>query len=101
KCRNSGWRFGQQRPTLMKTLTSLSPSETMARTITTRMVGSCSILELFRVKPRSLAPIPQPQIDESTLLAMQQHMAQQAAFAQIPDVVKGVSSMECNLGDWQ
>ncbi|EAU86804.1 eukaryotic translation initiation factor 3 subunit 6 [Coprinopsis cinerea okayama7 len=35
------------------------------------------------------APIPQPQIDESTLLAMQQHMAQQAAFAQIPDVVKG------------
>ncbi|PPQ99963.1 hypothetical protein CVT24_009542 [Panaeolus cyanescens] len=34
------------------------------------------------------AHIPQPQIDESTLLAMQQHMAQQAAFAQIPDVVK-------------
>ncbi|KAJ7472258.1 eukaryotic translation initiation factor 3 subunit 6 [Mycena galericulata] len=31
----------------------------------------------------------QPQIDEATLLAMQQHMAQQAAFAQIPDVVKG------------
>jgi hypothetical protein len=32
-----------------------------------------------------------PQIDESTLVAMQQHMAQQAAFAQIPDVVKRVS----------
>ncbi|KAF5381645.1 hypothetical protein D9615_005481 [Tricholomella constricta] len=31
----------------------------------------------------------QPQIDEATLLAMQQHMAQQAAFSQIPDVVKG------------
>ncbi|KIM76905.1 hypothetical protein PILCRDRAFT_825908 [Piloderma croceum F 1598] len=29
-----------------------------------------------------------PQIDEGTLVAMQQHMAQQAAFAQIPDVVK-------------
>jgi translation initiation factor 3 subunit L len=29
-----------------------------------------------------------PQIDESTFIAMQQHMAQQAAFAQIPDVVK-------------
>ncbi|KAJ7864974.1 eukaryotic translation initiation factor 3 subunit 6 [Mycena olivaceomarginata] len=31
----------------------------------------------------------QPQIDEATLMAMQQHMAQQAAFAAIPDVVKG------------
>ncbi|KAG6877339.1 hypothetical protein C0993_008476 [Termitomyces sp. T159_Od127] len=37
------------------------------------------------------AHIQQPQIDEATLLAMQQHMAQQAAFSQIPDVVKGVS----------
>ncbi|KNZ75933.1 Eukaryotic translation initiation factor 3 subunit L [Termitomyces sp. J132] len=35
-----------------------------------------------------LAHIQQPQIDEATLLAMQQHMAQQAAFSQIPDVVK-------------
>ncbi|KAF8347471.1 eukaryotic translation initiation factor 3 subunit 6 [Amanita rubescens] len=35
------------------------------------------------------APLPQPQIDESAFLAMQQHMAQQAAFSQIPDVVKG------------
>ncbi|EDR09730.1 uncharacterized protein LACBIDRAFT_319156 [Laccaria bicolor S238N-H82] len=34
--------------------------------------------------------IPQPQIDESMLIAMQQHMAQQAAFSQIPDVVKGL-----------
>ncbi|KAF8908097.1 eukaryotic translation initiation factor 3 subunit 6 [Gymnopilus junonius] len=32
--------------------------------------------------------ISQPQIDESTFIAMQQHMAQQAAFQQIPDVVK-------------
>lgn len=30
------------------------------------------------------------QIDETTFVAMQQHMAQQAAFAQIPDVVKRV-----------
>ncbi|KAI0746732.1 eukaryotic translation initiation factor 3 subunit 6 [Daedaleopsis nitida] len=30
----------------------------------------------------------QPRIDEATLLAVQQQMAQQAAFAQIPDVVK-------------
>ncbi|KAI0826646.1 eukaryotic translation initiation factor 3 subunit 6 [Trametes gibbosa] len=30
----------------------------------------------------------QPRIDEATLLAMQQKMVQQAAFAQIPDVVK-------------
>ncbi|KAG6834436.1 hypothetical protein H0H93_009631, partial [Arthromyces matolae] len=35
------------------------------------------------------AHIQQPQIDEATLTAIQQHMAQQAAFAQIPDVVKG------------
>lgn len=35
------------------------------------------------------AHLSQPQIDESAFLAMQQHMAQQAAFAQIPDVVKG------------
>ncbi|KAF8874743.1 RNA polymerase I-associated factor PAF67-domain-containing protein [Infundibulicybe gibba] len=35
------------------------------------------------------AHMQQPQIDESTLIAMQQHMAQQAAFSQIPDVVKG------------
>ncbi|KAF9004619.1 eukaryotic translation initiation factor 3 subunit 6 [Cyathus striatus] len=35
------------------------------------------------------AHIQQPQIDETTFIAMQQHMAQQAAFAQIPDVVKG------------
>ena len=36
------------------------------------------------------AHIHQPQIDESTLIAMQHHMAQQAAFSQIPDDVKGV-----------
>ena len=30
-------------------------------------------------------------LDETTLLAMQQQMAQQAAFSQIPDVVKRVS----------
>ncbi|KAJ6551477.1 eukaryotic translation initiation factor 3 subunit 6 [Mycena capillaripes] len=31
----------------------------------------------------------QPQIDEATMVAMQQHMQQQVAFAAIPDVVKG------------
>ncbi|KAF9465863.1 eukaryotic translation initiation factor 3 subunit 6 [Collybia nuda] len=35
------------------------------------------------------AHIQQPQIDETAFVAMQQHMAQQAAFSQIPDVVKG------------
>ncbi|KAF8664118.1 hypothetical protein AX16_000808 [Volvariella volvacea WC 439] len=34
------------------------------------------------------AHIPQPQINESALLAMQQHMAQRTALAQVPDVVK-------------
>ena len=34
---------------------------------------------------------PPPILDETTLLAMQQQMAQQAAFSQIPDVVKRVS----------
>jgi len=33
----------------------------------------------------------QSQIEESTLTAMQQHMAQQAAFSVIPDAVKVVS----------
>lgn len=39
---------------------------------------------------RNLAHIPQPQIDEATLVAVQQAMAHQVAFSQIPDVVKGV-----------
>ncbi|KAI0659160.1 RNA polymerase I-associated factor PAF67-domain-containing protein [Cubamyces menziesii] len=33
-------------------------------------------------------PLVQPRIDETTLLAVQQQVAQQQAFAQIPDVVK-------------
>ena len=37
------------------------------------------------------AHIQQPQINESTLIAMQHHMAQQAAFSQIPDAVRSVS----------
>ena len=36
----------------------------------------------------------QPRIDEATLLAVQQQMAQQAAFSQIPDVVKRVSARQ-------
>lgn len=39
----------------------------------------------------TLAPIQHPQLDEAALIAIQQHMAQQAAFSQIPDVVKAVS----------
>lgn len=38
----------------------------------------------------------EPRIDEATLLAVQQQMVQQAAFAQIPDVVKRVSD-QCDL----
>jgi hypothetical protein len=34
-------------------------------------------------------------IDEATLVAMQQQMAQQAAFAQVPDVVKRVRCPLC------
>ena len=41
-------------------------------------------------------PAAQSRIDEATLLAVQQQMAQQAAFAQIPDVVKRVSSPSPN-----
>jgi len=32
----------------------------------------------------------QPATDDPTVLAVQQHMAQQAVFSQIPDVVKAV-----------
>ncbi len=35
--------------------------------------------------------LAQPRIDEATIIAVQQQMAHQAAFAQIPDVVKRVS----------
>ncbi|KAF5354336.1 hypothetical protein D9756_007320 [Leucocoprinus leucothites] len=34
------------------------------------------------------APIQHPHLDEAAMIAIQQHMAQQAAFSQIPDVVK-------------
>lgn len=40
----------------------------------------------------------QPRIDEATLLAVQQQMAQQAAFSQIPDVVKRVSACQMPVG---
>ena len=36
---------------------------------------------------------PNLQLDEGALLAMQQHIAQQAAFSQIPDIVKRVSAI--------
>jgi translation initiation factor 3 subunit L len=40
---------------------------------------------------------PNLQLDEGSLQAMQQHIAQQAAFAQIPDVVKRVSTLLFSL----
>jgi translation initiation factor 3 subunit L len=40
---------------------------------------------------------PNLQLDEGSLQAMQQHIAQQAAFAQIPDVVKRVSILLFSL----
>ena len=41
----------------------------------------------------------QPRIDEATLLAVQQQMAQQAAFSQVPDVVKRVSATLASLAE--
>jgi translation initiation factor 3 subunit L len=40
--------------------------------------------------PSLLRNAAQPRIDEATLVAVQHQMAQQAAFAQIPDAVKRV-----------
>jgi translation initiation factor 3 subunit L len=51
--------------------------------------GQQNVNGLYDADGEALAQ--QMPIDESTLLAMQQHMVQQAAFAQIPDVVKRVS----------
>ena len=62
-----------------------------------------SILSSIQCHSHSFLPvtahIQQPQIDEATLIAMQQHMAQQAAFSQIPDVVKAVSLFVLFRGD--
>ena len=38
--------------------------------------------------------VAQPRIDEATLIAVQQQVAQQAALAQVPDAVKRVSRLE-------
>lgn len=45
---------------------------------------------LLHVLTFNIAQVQQSHMDEPTLIAMQQHMAQQAAFAQIPDVVRMV-----------
>lgn len=42
----------------------------------------------------------QSRIDEAALLAMQQQMVQQAAFSQIPDVVKRVSNSSKVYATW-
>jgi len=39
------------------------------------------------------APIHHPHLDEAAVATIQQHMAQQAALSQVPDVVKTVSSI--------
>ena len=41
--------------------------------------------------------VAQPRIDEATLLAVQQQVAQQAAIAQIPDAVKRVCHPSCSV----
>lgn len=44
------------------------------------------------------AIIVQSRIDEATIIAVQQQMAQQAAFASVPDVVKRVRTQQSCLG---
>jgi len=43
------------------------------------------------------APIHHPHLDEAAVATIQQHMAQQAALSQLPDVVKTVSTMNFHL----
>lgn len=59
----------------------------MARMVCTMMVR---IFVQFFVCPCFLRTAAQPRIDEAALVAVQHQMAQQAAFAQIPDAVKRV-----------
>ncbi len=60
----------------------------MVRVPTTRVSVSSDNLDIVNLP---LAQIQPTQIAEATLMAVQQHMAQQAAFSQIPDAVKNVS----------
>jgi hypothetical protein len=65
----------------------------MARMAHTMMVRiSLQFFSFFLSRPpQSFPPIAaQSRIDEATLVAVQHQMAQQAAFAQIPDAVKRV-----------
>ena len=56
----------------------------MVSTTRQSVLGACSDL---------YSPQAQSQIDSATMAAMQQQMAQQAAFSQIPDVVKRVRAL--------
>jgi hypothetical protein len=61
----------------------------MARMACTMMVRT-SVQLLFLYPHHSPCATAQPRIDEVTLVTVQHQMAQQAAFAQIPDAVKRV-----------
>jgi hypothetical protein len=50
----------------------------------------CSVIVSTLINYHSPCAAAQPRIDEATLVAVQHQMAQQAAFAQIPDAVKRV-----------
>jgi hypothetical protein len=68
---------------------STLPLETMVRMACTMMVrASIQLSSLYSHHFPCAAA--QPRIDEATLVAVQHQMAQQAAFAQIPDAVKRV-----------
>jgi len=62
----------------------------MVKMYNMRMVSFFHTKTVMADSRTTSAHMHQPQIDESTLIAMQHHMAQQVAFSQIPDVVKSV-----------
>ena len=86
------WLSGQLKRSMKSYMTSMSilRLETMDRVDPTTMVRLAGYCLPSRPSIRSPS-IAQSRINEVALLAVQQQMAQQAAFAQIPDVVKRVS----------
>ena len=96
---NNEWHSGSQRQnwtTISKTWTPAWRSETTGRMgiITTTVTYRLAFSSLRHIdlssRPVDISKSP---IDEATILAVQQHMAQQAAFSQIPDVVKAASCL--------
>lgn len=49
------------------------------------------ILRMHRALTVNVAPVQHPHLDGAAVATIQQHMAQQAALSQVPDVVKTVS----------